>query len=465
MRESPGMDWFPALHCGRRLPLWDATAVALSSALVCESQQQRLQRLQAALALDPVFTLWGVCRAWTTQRRSLDSFASIANWLSVSLLDELNWRKDEATLAAQAEQASPARRERIIDGLAMRLAIAESDLDPFGVAVEPALVAQLHNTATWLSHGSKQLARDEADDVCPPWLAQVVCQQLPEVAVGADVRKAATQLADRLLSPTESAAELLRGVCQRLRRLNDLEADFTRQLHHEKLASLKEFSYGASHELNNPLFNISSRAQLLLKDEPHPERQQKLATIVSHALRASEMIKQVALFAHPPRPELSTTDVARVVQEVVKELQPFADERRSKLLVNAAQGSVTITADPNQLAVALRAICQNALIAFERAATAGTVTVTVAEAGDGVQIAVADDGPGLDERSRRHLFDPFFSGYESGRGLGFGLSKCWQIVQAHHGAIDVNSEPGSGTTFTICLPRMPVTDGLPSRQS
>src|SRR5687767_1922318 len=84
-----------------------------------------------------------------------------------------------------------------------------------------------------------------------------------------------------------------------------MDSDFDQRLLREKLASLKEFAYGASHELNNPLFNISSRAQLLLRDERDPERRRKLSTIYAHAMRASEMISDMALAAQPPRPALA----------------------------------------------------------------------------------------------------------------------------------------------------------------
>src|SRR3954468_13179505 len=94
----------------------------------------------------------------------------------------------------------------------------------------------------------------------------------------------------------------------RLARLDELEHRFTSALEHAKLAALKEFAYGASHEINNPLANISTRAQALLAEEPHPERRKKLATIVAQALRAHEMISDLMLFAKPP--PLSLSDVS-----------------------------------------------------------------------------------------------------------------------------------------------------------
>ncbi len=68
-----------------------------------------------------------------------------------------------------------------------------------------------------------------------------------------------------------------------------------------------------------------------------------------------------------------------------------------------------------------------------------------------VRIHVRDNGPGLTPEERRHLFDPFYSARQAGRGLGLGLSKAWRIVSNYGGRIEVESQPGCGATFTIVL--------------
>ncbi len=107
--------------------------------------------------------------------------------------------------------------------------------------------------------------------------------------------------------------------------------------------------------------------------------------------------------------------------------------------------------------VALRALVQNA---FESLGHHGSVTVTVRRSDAGPQIAVADDGPGFAPDVRRHIFDPFYSARQAGRGLGMGLSKCWRIARQHGGRLDVESpagpdRAGRGATFTITLPQRP----------
>lgn len=236
----------------------------------------------------------------------------------------------------------------------------------------------------------------------------------------------------------------------------DSESEFQQRLLREKLASLREFAYGASHELNNPLFNISSRAQLLLRDERDPERRRKLATIYAHALRASEMINDMALAAQPPRPTLVDTNIVEIIKEVVGELERLArDDGIEIALFLRGDEAIIVQGDAVQLGVAIREVVINACEALRRGDRGGHVELSLAVNDDHVGVVIHDNGPGLDARARRHLFDPFFSGYESGRGLGFGLTKCWQIIDAHAGEIIVDSEAGSGTTFTLRLPRGP----------
>jgi signal transduction histidine kinase len=71
---------------------------------------------------------------------------------------------------------------------------------------------------------------------------------------------------------------------------------------------------------------------------------------------------------------------------------------------------------------------------------------------EAVRITVSDNGPGIPPEARPHLFDPFYSGREAGRGLGLGLSKCWRIVTLHGGRVDVDSSTAPGAVFTVALP-------------
>lgn len=219
-----------------------------------------------------------------------------------------------------------------------------------------------------------------------------------------------------------------------------------------KLEALAEFAAGAGHEINNPVATIVGRAELLLKGETNPERRQALLTIGAQALRIRDMIGDLMLFARPPKPEPQSLNLAEVVGDVLRKLD---DTLRAKSLQVVRQGesSVPIWADTVQL----RAVVSNLLLNSANASAAGSsITVDCSTRKDDsrqwAEFTVQDRGTGLSDIEREHLFDPFFSGRQAGRGLGFGLCKCWRIVEQHGGRIDCESSSENGTTFRVTWP-------------
>jgi signal transduction histidine kinase len=269
----------------------------------------------------------------------------------------------------------------------------------------------------------------------------------------------ATQLAQTLSSKAHWAganpAEIEFRLPALAARLADYErrvADFNRRLEHEKLEAIKELAYGAGHEINNPLANIAARAQTLLQDEDDPERARKLAAIHRQAMRAHEMIADLMLFARPPKLNLATCDARQLARNVVDELAHIAAEQDTQLAFEANDALVEVEADATQLGVAIQAVVKNAL---EAVGEGGHVRVAVrqreTDSESLAEISVRDDGPGISDEVHKRMFDPFFSGREAGRGLGFGLSKCWRIVTDHGGRIIVERPAGGGAEITIVL--------------
>lgn len=263
----------------------------------------------------------------------------------------------------------------------------------------------------------------------------------------------------------------LPGLLRRVAELTRIERQFHVALEEQKLAAIKELAYGASHEINNPLANISTRAQTLLRDETDPERRRKLATINSQAFRAHEMISDLMLFAHPPQPVLQTVDLADVARQVVDAMREDAERQQTELIGHGLDVSLPLRADAALLAAAIQALCRNAL---EALSSGGRIDVRIVaqhskpsatalrpaepfpsgpRAGWGC-VEVRDNGPGMPDEVRRHAFEPYYSGREAGRGLGLGLSKCWRIVTLHGGQVQVESEPGHGSVFRLWLPVM-----------
>jgi hypothetical protein len=166
-------------------------------------------------------------------------------------------------------------------------------------------------------------------------------------------------------------------------------------------------------------------------------------------MRVYEMIADMRLFARPPQPEPQRFDLAALLDRIVGDVGPQAAEQGTTVCRTGTAEPVEVEADRAQLNIAVRAVVQNAL---EAVGGAGRVEVSLRRRAGQVEIRVADDGPGITPEERRHLFDPYYSARQAGRGLGLGLSKAWRILDLHGGRIEVDSEPGRGATLVLLLP-------------
>jgi len=490
------MLWLPRLVAGARswrLPLSSSAAVEIFESVLDNDPAASHARLATALQSDPAFTLWSVCRWHEPVIRA--GFAPLAHWLVEGHAHIFSGLELLAAplpgKAAPDELADQQADETSTDWLHLRLTSIEVSeragqlAEQYGTAVaadRARLLGLLAGAVDWLSVCGPPVALADAmaGRTClPTWLVRILAaihdvpvDQQQDVAVRA-VRMAVTECRDGDASlgrppaargslhpaPGDDDHDLIAGLLPaliaRLTRLEKLESKFSHELETAKLQAMREFAYGASHEINNPLANISSRAQTLLVGESDPERRKKLATINAQAFRAFEMIADAMLFAKPPQLELARLDLVHVLDRAIDEVSETALDQGTELRRSYRADAVSLVADAEQLTVALRALLRNAL---EAVATGGFVEVgvrtTATEVGDagGVAIAVTDSGPGVAAEFRPRMFDPFFSGRESGRGLGFGLSKCWCIVTLHGGRIDLEDPPAGGARFVVRLP-------------
>jgi signal transduction histidine kinase len=226
-------------------------------------------------------------------------------------------------------------------------------------------------------------------------------------------------------------------------RPTEVNTDFQRRLEEEKLVSLQAFAYGASHEINNPLANISMRAQALLAVETDSKKRELLFAIYRQAMRAHAMIADMMTYANPPKSKMAKVDLVSLARTAISEAEEAARTQKTKLTLQAPIAPIMVNADANQVLLVMRALIDNSL---ESLLNDGEIEVEVTAPST---ITVRDTGPGMTEEVRRHCFDPFFSGREAGRGLGFGLPKCWAIMRQHGGRIEIESEPGEETKVTL----------------
>jgi len=217
----------------------------------------------------------------------------------------------------------------------------------------------------------------------------------------------------------------------------------------EKLEALAEFAAGAGHEINNPLATIIGRAQLLLKDERDPQRRQMLMSIGAQAYRIRDMIGDAMLFGRPPHPELNDLPLSEIIAKVTNNQAGILAIENCQV-VSTVPDSIFLRADPVQFAIVMTELIRNSRQALHP--DGGVIKISAGIEGPNAIIEVHDQGKGFSEIESRHAFDPFFSGRQAGRGLGFGLSKCWRIIEQHSAKIEIESTLAGPTTIRIRWP-------------
>jgi signal transduction histidine kinase len=218
-----------------------------------------------------------------------------------------------------------------------------------------------------------------------------------------------------------------------------------------KLGAVGELAAAVAHEVNNPLTGILGFAELLIAELPEDDpRHEEACVIRDEAVRARSIVKALLEFARPRKPQRIPTnlnDLARSTLELVR--------------FRAADAQVRIVADYGDLpwlevdADAFRQVLLNLFNnAIDSMPRGGRLRVTTVDQPERVGIVVSDDGVGMDDEIRSRIFTPFFSTRaDNSGGNGLGLSVSLQIVEGHGGAIEVDSTPGHGSTFTVWLPR------------
>lgn len=425
-----------------RLPVPAINLIQLST-MVGQSAKQ-IERL---LRLSPALMLFGLARFYDQFKRSPNSSSEFVKWSQGNLIRSLA----EVDLDSAASGFSVAKKKRITKRLSY------SKLNAY---FEKHLAAQSNRKLR------KSLRRfvDSFSD-----LSNCESKKLVNELVGKSVSGGKLKCKRRKRAETRWAviddwtkpAPRVDVSCLIENSIAVVES--SSKLLEEKMASMKQLAYGASHEINNPLANISTRAQTLLAVEQDLEKRHKLAVIYEQAIRAHEMISDMMLFAHPPAIQLQDVSIRLLIKKILRELETIlASNPRVDLRVTVSVGLDKVRVDPNQFCIALKSLIQNSIEAIASSGkpvvqVQGKVEVRFEEASknkeSGFEVSVWDNGQKIVGAVRRHLFDPFYSGREAGRGLGFGLSKVWTIAKLHGGSIEFDDQVKSGTRFVLRLPQ------------
>jgi two-component system, NtrC family, sensor kinase len=230
-------------------------------------------------------------------------------------------------------------------------------------------------------------------------------------------------------------------------------------LHVEKMATIGKMAAVVAHEINNPLAGILTYAKLVRRwiergeaeTSKKADAEQSLDLITAESHRCGELVKNLLTFSRTAPMNVVTTDLDVVVDRGVRLLRHQMEMNGIELHLELAQGLPKIQCDPGQIEQVVLALVMNAIDAMPRGGNLWLST-RFSEASMEVAIEVRDDGSGIPPEILPRLFEPFLTTKESGKGVGLGLAVSENIVERHEGRIDVQSELGKGTTFTVTLP-------------
>ena len=230
-----------------------------------------------------------------------------------------------------------------------------------------------------------------------------------------------------------------------------------RLLQSEKQASIGRLAAGVAHEINNPLTGVLTFTHMLLRRKDiGDDIRSDLQTIAKATERVRRIVKGLLDFSRQTKLDREPTEINRLVRSTISLMENQALLKGVGIEFNPGENLPMLTLDRSQFQSALLNLIINALDATE---TGGNVivstgiTLSASDAGQKVvEIAIADTGCGIPPEDLDKLFDPFFSTKGIGQGTGLGLAVSFGIVQRHGGTIWVQSEVGSGSTFTIRLP-------------
>ena len=356
-------------------------------------------------------------------------------------------RQSEADLEESARTARLERRrlEGVIDAAGLGMAIIGSD---------QTLEWVNQRLASWLGWRSDAAGQPCPHDHSNPGgcfgciAADTLARgEQTENEISVAAKNGGIRYFRNVASPVRDADGRIVQVAEVVEEVTARKALESEALHSGRLSILGQLAAGIAHEIGNPLSSLHARLQLMKRRLEPDFIRESLDVLQSQIDRIGRIVRNVSHLAQKRRDGWLPIDINAVVSEAVSLVKMdqraasirFAEQLRSDL--------PPVRGIRDQL---LQVFINLLLNAVEAMPDGGTLETTTVEEAHRVKVMIRDSGVGMNETVRTRLFEPFFTTKQEGTGLG--LSICYSLVHAHGGSINVASEPGTGSCFTVDLP-------------
>lgn len=230
----------------------------------------------------------------------------------------------------------------------------------------------------------------------------------------------------------------------------------------EKLTSLGQLAASIAHEVNNPLSGTLNYTQLLARKVEKGQVDTEVALdylskMESELLRSTKLIQNLLNFARQSPPDFQPVNLNSVINHALDLVSPSAKKQKIRVINELDPSLPELMADASQL----QQVCINLILnAIQAMPQGGRLTLRTCVRNGQIKLEVQDTGVGIPPENIGKLFTPFFSTKPEVKGVGLGLPVAYGIVQRHQGKIEVRSQEGEGSTFTVSLPLHPDSAGI-----
>lgn len=253
---------------------------------------------------------------------------------------------------------------------------------------------------------------------------------------------------DEISQLARAFGEMRRAIADREARLRSAQAEM---IHREKLAAMGRLVAQLSHEINNPIYNIQNCLEALeRRGDPNDPNREFLTLAQEELSRMASLTRRLLDQSRPQSDASSLINLNSVLTRVLTLAGPELKARGVEVIAELAPDLPPVVAHPEAIQQVLANLVANASDAMPGG---GRLRVATRADGDAVEVVVEDTGAGISEQDLPHIFEAFYTTKPAVTGIGLGLFVSEGIIRGHRGRIDVESTPGSGSRFTVRLPR------------